>query len=220
MTARRQRGRPAYPDILTPAEWRVAHAARHGLTNRQIAERQRISIDGVKFHLANILLKLGIARRRDLVGWPGMPLRPAARETEMTEPSSASGPLVPPGFTRLFPYIFAANARDYLDFLAEGLGGETIDIHASPDGVVRNAHVRFGDTTIMVSEASEEYPPSRGTIYLYVADAEAAMDRAIAAGGEQVTAVGFRPYGENQGGVRDPSGNIWWLSQRLAPGGY
>jgi PhnB protein len=23
------------------------------------------------------------------------------------------------------------------------------------------------------------------------------------------------PYGDRQGGVRNPSGNIWWVSQRL-----
>jgi PhnB protein len=28
------------------------------------------------------------------------------------------------------------------------------------------------------------------------------------------------PYNDRQGGVADPSGNIWWLSQRLVPGPY
>jgi catechol 2,3-dioxygenase-like lactoylglutathione lyase family enzyme len=31
------RGRPRYDDLLTPAEWRVAEAVRHGLTNPEIA---------------------------------------------------------------------------------------------------------------------------------------------------------------------------------------
>ena len=60
---------------------------------------------------------------------------------------------IPPGFTTLFPYIFAEDAKAYLAFLTTGLGGEVLDINESPDGMVRNAHVRFGDTTIMVSEA-------------------------------------------------------------------
>jgi DNA-binding NarL/FixJ family response regulator len=41
---RRSRGRPAHDDILTPAEWRVAEALRHGMTNRLIAERQKVSL--------------------------------------------------------------------------------------------------------------------------------------------------------------------------------
>ena len=127
---------------------------------------------------------------------------------------------IPPGFTTLFPYIFATDARAYLDFLADGLGGEILGVHSSPDGVVRNAHVRFGDTTIMVSEAVAGMEPSRGTFYLYVGDADAAMARAVSAGGKQRGVVADMPYGDRQGGVVDPSGNIWWLSQRLAAGPY
>jgi len=40
MTDPKPRGRPADPDILTPAEWQIAEAVRHGLTNRQIASRK------------------------------------------------------------------------------------------------------------------------------------------------------------------------------------
>ncbi|OSZ66281.1 hypothetical protein CAP40_10245 [Sphingomonas sp. IBVSS2] len=222
MNGNRKRGRPAHPDILTPGEWRVAKAVRFGMTNRQIAERFEIGVEAVKFHLANILLKLSMSRRQDLANWPGMPATDQnSREAGMQQSTGGeSKPLIPPGFTRVFPYIFVNNARDYLGFLDEGLGGEIIDIHAAPDGVVLNAHVRFDDTTIMISEAQGSQAASRATIYLYVVDAAGAMARAVAAGGREISPVGFRPYGEQQGGLADPSGNIWWLSQRLAPGGY
>ena len=127
---------------------------------------------------------------------------------------------IPPGFTTVFPYLFVDDASAYLDFLADGLGGEVLGVHAAPDGTVLNAHVRFGDTTIMVSDAAGRVPPSRATHYLYVADADAAMVRAVEAGGEQQGDVVDMPYGDRQGGVRDPGGNIWWLSQRLVPGPY
>ncbi len=123
--------------------------------------------------------------------------------------------LQPDGFTRLFPYIFAEDANAYLNFLSEGLGGEVAGVHRKPDGTVANSHVVFGDTTIMVSEASGEFGPSRGTHYLYVADADAATERALAAGATLRMAVMDMPYGDRQSGVVDPQGNIWWLSQRL-----
>lgn len=72
MTGKRDRGRPAHPDILTPGEWRVADGVRHGLTNPQIANRQGISADAVKFHVSNILGKLGMASREDLKRWSGV----------------------------------------------------------------------------------------------------------------------------------------------------
>lgn len=221
MSAPRTRGRPRHPDVLTPGEWRVASAARYGMTNRQIAERIGVGVEAVKFHLANILLKLGLAHRKELLRWTGMPANPHRATEEARALTAPDRPLhVPPGFTRLFPYIFVEGARAYLAFLKAGLGGEIVDVHTSPDGIVRNAHIRFGDATIMVSEAGGGMDATRGTFYLYVEDADRAMERALEAGGEQVSAVDFRPYGERQGGVRDPSGNIWWLSQRLAPGGY
>src|SRR4051794_8763394 len=67
------RGRPRHPDVLTPAEWRVVHAVRHGLTNRQIAERVGVSRDAVKFHVANALGKLGLPGRAALRTWDGVP---------------------------------------------------------------------------------------------------------------------------------------------------
>ena len=68
MTRGAKRGRPPYGDILTPAEWRVVHLAQHGLSNRDIARRRGVSLDAVKFHLANAVAKLGVANKRS-VAW-------------------------------------------------------------------------------------------------------------------------------------------------------
>ncbi len=69
MPVARPRGRPKYEDVLTPAEWRIAHAVKHGMTNRAIAERRGISVDAVKFHVANIIAKVGVKNRRELRQW-------------------------------------------------------------------------------------------------------------------------------------------------------
>ncbi len=123
--------------------------------------------------------------------------------------------LIPEGFTTVFPYIFAQDANAYLDFLRDGLGGEITEVDRTPEGMVTNAHVRFGAMTLMVSEARNTMRKTYGTFYIYVADADAAMTRAIAAGGALQMAVADMPYGDRQGGVTDPQGNIWWISQHL-----
>jgi len=69
MTAR---GRPPHPDQLTPAEWRVVEAVRHGLTNAAIAQRMGVTLDAVKFHVSAALGKLGFASRRELRLWEGV----------------------------------------------------------------------------------------------------------------------------------------------------
>jgi DNA-binding CsgD family transcriptional regulator/catechol 2,3-dioxygenase-like lactoylglutathione lyase family enzyme len=72
MAIKRPRGRPPHPDVLTPAEWSVVEAARHGMSNSEIARRRRVSADAVEFHLANAVGKLGLADRTALRRWTGI----------------------------------------------------------------------------------------------------------------------------------------------------
>jgi DNA-binding CsgD family transcriptional regulator/catechol 2,3-dioxygenase-like lactoylglutathione lyase family enzyme len=81
----RDRGRPPHPDVLTPAEWAVAEAVRHGLTNPQIAKRQGVSLDAVKYHVANALQKLGFDSRAELRRWNGV-RRDSHLYSQETEP--------------------------------------------------------------------------------------------------------------------------------------
>lgn len=68
-------GRPPHADILTPAEWRVLELAQLGRSNPRIARSLGISVNTVRYHVANILRKAGVSSRRDLAGWrpPGRP---------------------------------------------------------------------------------------------------------------------------------------------------
>ena len=127
---------------------------------------------------------------------------------------------VPEGFALVTPYIFADDADSYAHFLVAAFGGREIGRSAMPDGRIANCQIRFETATIMVSEASEQFPASSAAFYLYVADADASMARALEAGAENIMDVGDMPYGDRQGGVRDPSGNIWWISQRLTARPY
>jgi len=69
MASGKRRGRPPHDDILTPAEWKTTHAVQHGMTNRQIAEGRGISKEAVKFHIENVLGKLGLFNRKALRQW-------------------------------------------------------------------------------------------------------------------------------------------------------
>jgi DNA-binding CsgD family transcriptional regulator len=63
------RGRPKTRDVLTPREYEVLALLREGLSNRQIAERLGISLAGAKFHVSEIIGKLGVASREEAAGW-------------------------------------------------------------------------------------------------------------------------------------------------------
>lgn len=126
---------------------------------------------------------------------------------------------IPPGFNTVTPYVFVEEAPRFLHFLVHGLGGTEIGRHMDGDRIA-NAQVRLGTSTVMVSEASPAFPAMPASYYLYVENADAAMGRAVAAGATVVMDVADMPYEDRQGGVRDPCGNLWWLSQRLVDGPY
>lgn len=69
-----RKGRPPYPGLLTPREDEVLALLREGLTNEAIAERLGISLGGAKYHVSEILGKLGVETREDAARW-----QPAAR---------------------------------------------------------------------------------------------------------------------------------------------
>ena len=64
-----KRGRPKHPDILTPREWEVLELIREGLSNVEIGSRLGISIDGVKYHVTEILGKLELENRHQAAAW-------------------------------------------------------------------------------------------------------------------------------------------------------
>jgi DNA-binding CsgD family transcriptional regulator len=64
-----RRGRPPHPDILTPRQWEVLGHIREGLSDQEIAERMNVSLDGAKYHVSEILSKLGVSTREEAAAW-------------------------------------------------------------------------------------------------------------------------------------------------------
>ena len=93
MTTAKRRGRPPHDDVLTPTEWRVVHAVQHGMTNRDIAERRGISLDAVKYHVANAIGKLGVRNRKALRQWFRAPKGDALSRKQPMDTSFKLGPI-------------------------------------------------------------------------------------------------------------------------------
>lgn len=92
--ARRARGRPAHPDVLTRAEWAILDHWRHGMGRLAIARLRDISAYAVRYHLRNISQKLGVEHYSELRHWPGFAATSARKEkTAVNSTSLALGPL-------------------------------------------------------------------------------------------------------------------------------
>jgi uncharacterized glyoxalase superfamily protein PhnB len=115
------------------------------------------------------------------------------------------------GFTTVTPYIRMREAG-LLDFLTAVFDAkETFSTTGSFGGVHRE--VRVGDSMLMIGEGGQEdrLPFAPAAFHVYVPDADAAFQRALAAGGTSMGDPENRPYGERAGFIRDAFGNHWYI---------
>jgi uncharacterized glyoxalase superfamily protein PhnB len=121
----------------------------------------------------------------------------------------------PEGFHTVTPYLIVEGVAGLIDFLKQAFGAEEIERMASPDGGIAHAEVRIGDSIIMMGEPRDEWKPMPGSIYLYVDDTDAAYKRALEAGATSLMEPADQFYGDRNGGVKDPSGNHWWIATHI-----
>jgi DNA-binding CsgD family transcriptional regulator/catechol 2,3-dioxygenase-like lactoylglutathione lyase family enzyme len=166
---KRTRGRPPHADVLTPSEWRTVHAVQHGMSNAEIARRRGISLNAVKFHVANALAKLGLRDRKALRAWFRAPLGTALAE-KGTRKMNDTMNLGPIGQIARSVSNTAASEAWYRDVL--GLK------HLYTFGTL--AFFDCGGTRLMLSQEGGMKPES--ILYLRVTDIAATHDALKARG--------------------------------------
>ena len=119
------------------------------------------------------------------------------------------------GFHALTPYLFAQGASRLIEFISAAFGGEVTFRKSRPDGAVMHAEMRIGDSMLMLADASAEFGPMPTSVSLYVTDGDAVCQSALQAGGVSVFSVMTLPSGERYGGIKDHSGNIWWVATHV-----
>ena len=116
------------------------------------------------------------------------------------------------GFRTVTPYLIVQGAARLIEFMVEALGAEEIRRDLMPDGRIMNAEVRIGDSIVELAEASGEWPAMPGGLHVYVTDTDAVYRRALQAGATSLYEPADMSYGERSAGVKDPSGNHWYLA--------
>ena len=127
---------------------------------------------------------------------------------------------IPEGYHTLTPYLIFSGAGDAIAFYEKALGAEEIMRLADPSGTVHHAEIRIGDSRIMLADEHPEIqalsPKTIGgspvSIHLYIADVDAAVQRAVAAGAKLVRPVTDQFYGDRVGGIEDPFGYRWFIA--------
>jgi PhnB protein len=118
----------------------------------------------------------------------------------------------PPDHNTVSPYLVVHGVPGLLEFMRKAFGAQELHRTATPDGIVRHAEARIGDTVIMMGEASAEFPPRPAMLHVYVPDADAVYRSALEAGGLSLREPSDQFYGDRTGGVQDAFGNQWWMA--------
>lgn len=123
---------------------------------------------------------------------------------------------IPDGFHAVTPYLTVEGADQVIGFLKKVFDAKESTRIERPDGKIGHAEVRIGDSAIMISEAGGgTCVASPATLYVYVADADAAYKRALKAGSVSMMEPADMFWGDRYGAVKDRSGNTWGIATHV-----
>lgn len=122
---------------------------------------------------------------------------------------------IPDGYHSVTPYLIIKGADRFIAFMSAVFGARVTEQIMHSDGKPGHTELRVGDSLIMLSEAREGRDPTPIMLHIYVADVDAAFDRAVKAGGQVVASPTNQFYGDRSGGVIEPGGNTIWIATHV-----
>ncbi|MCF3111576.1 VOC family protein [Niabella sp. CC-SYL272] len=117
------------------------------------------------------------------------------------------------GHQPLMPYLILLHAEDFIGFTQRVFDArEVFKSYRDADSKeIMHAEVQINGCNILFADVTEGYDPAPANLFVYVEDAGEIIRKAINNGCEVIDELAQRDYGYS-GGVRDPFGNVWWLT--------
>jgi len=155
-----------------------------------------------------------ITERKEDLSVEEMHRRMAALEAQQSAGRTAPT-FIREGFRTVTPYVVVADAPALIEFVRATFGAEETLRTTGPGGGV-HAEVRIGDSMLMIGGGHPDRPiritPIVTAFHVYVADTDATYARALQAGAESIGEPKDQEYGERSAGVKDRSGNAWYIA--------
>src|SRR4051812_863935 len=129
---------------------------------------------------------------------------------------------IPPGYHTLTSHLSVDGAAKYIDFLTKAFGATEVNRAPGPSGKLMHALVKIGDSLLMFADRFPEFGSpaiAQGNwpivLHLYVPDADAAFERAVAAGCTVSMPLADQFWGDRYGHVKDPFGFTWGIATHV-----
>lgn len=127
---------------------------------------------------------------------------------------------IPEGYDRATPYLCVSDAPRAIEFYKQAFGATEVMRLAEPSGKIGHAEIKIGAAPIMLADEYPDMnilsPKSLGgtpvTIHIYVADVDALVTQAVAAGATLLRPVTDEFYGDRSGSLVDPFGHRWMFA--------
>jgi PhnB protein len=127
---------------------------------------------------------------------------------------------IPAGFEgRIVPYLMVDGAADAIEFYRRAFGAEERYRLPMPGGRIGHAEIVVGGAVVYLADAPDDMPGDAGNpkklggtsvlLHQYVADVDAVVTRAEAAGATVLRAPEDQFYGDRSAVVADPFGHQW-----------
>ncbi|HTE26095.1 VOC family protein [Flavitalea sp.] len=117
----------------------------------------------------------------------------------------------PKGYNQVMAYLILDDANGFQTFMQKIFGAKEKMKMLRDDKTIMHAEIQIGDVVIMFAQCSNEFKPTPGAFFIYVNDADATFNEALANGATKVQDMADQDYGRS-GGVKDPNGNTWWIT--------
>jgi PhnB protein len=122
---------------------------------------------------------------------------------------------IPKGYRTVTPYLVATDGPALLEFAKQAFGAEEIFRTVGSAGGM-HAEARIGDSMLMIGGGipGREFrsTPNTHALHIYVKDADAVYQKALAAGAISIDGPRDQEYGERSASVKDAAGNFWYIA--------
>jgi uncharacterized glyoxalase superfamily protein PhnB len=120
-------------------------------------------------------------------------------------PQPNAVPPIPEGYSSVMPWIISRNTARLLDFLKHAFGAQELSRLSHADGTITHAEARIGDSIVGCFDTREGWPETPCFLRLYVEDADAVYQQALAAGAVSVTEMTSLVWGSGEDVCATPS---------------
>jgi len=130
---------------------------------------------------------------------------------------------IPEGMHTVTPHLVCAGATEAIEFYQKAFGATELSRVPGENGKLMHASVRIGDSVVMLNEEMPEWGAfgpkslkgSAVTIHLYVENADAVFEQAVAAGARVTMPLDDMFWGDRYGKVEDPFGHQWSIGTHV-----